>query len=358
MPEFIFQSPYLLGLCSILACLLGGYLLRWILSKWIARIAERAGFAYTDIIVTHINKAILWCAILLGIGISISLLPYHEWLQPYLQPVLWSALISVLALSLARIAQAVIARRAERRGSARVATTLIQKIVQISIYVVAGVMILDTFNIKVTTIIATLGIGGLALALALQDTLSNAFAGIYITLSNQIHVGDFVSFDGYEGIVTDIGWRTTVIRKGNESLLIVPNSKLSQAIVTNFPIPGQIFRGRIQLPLDMEADPQQVEDLLYAMIKEYGSEDGAQATAENVLPNKIRGLLTQPEPVVRIGEFKGGVIELVLMFAVADYPSLSPARHELMKRIHARFKQEKIPLETSQMGILTKESGS
>ncbi|MBL7973288.1 MAG: mechanosensitive ion channel [Candidatus Kapabacteria bacterium] len=355
MTEYLQSIPLLTIAISVASCIVGGYIIRWVLSTWISRIANRAGFAYTDIIITNINKAILWCSVLLALSITVTILPKHEWIQPYARPVLWSALIVALGVVLARIAQGVIERRAERKGSARVATTLIQKIVQITIYVVAGVMVLDTFDIKVTTIIATLGIGGLALALALQDTLSNAFAGIYITLSNQIHVGDFVSFETYEGIVTDIGWRTTVIRKGNESLLIVPNSKLSQAIITSFPIPGQIFRGRIQLPLDMEANLDQVEELLLRMIQEHGFDSTEESLATETPANKIRGLLTQPQSVVRVGEFKGGVIELALMFAVADYPSLSPARHELMKRIHSRFKQENIPLETSQMGIIESE---
>ena len=147
-----------------------------------------------------------------------SVVFFPQSMQQFVHPVLWSLVIAVVAFAIERTMNGVIKRHAELGASAHETSTLMRKVAQATVYTIASIMILDTFGIKVTTIIATLGIGGLALALALQDTLANAFAGVYISLSRQIRLGDVVSFDGNEGVVFDIGWRTTIIKKANESL--------------------------------------------------------------------------------------------------------------------------------------------
>ncbi|MBV8601210.1 MAG: mechanosensitive ion channel, partial [Candidatus Eremiobacteraeota bacterium] len=77
-----------------------------------------------------------------------------------------------------------------------------------------------------------LGVGGLAVALALQDTLANLFAGLELLIARQINPGDYIHFEGGEGCITDITLRNSVIRDVAGALIVVPNQKLSQATVT------------------------------------------------------------------------------------------------------------------------------
>ena len=99
-------------------------------------------------------------------------------------------------------------------------------------------MLEQVFEVDIRAILAALGVGGLAVALALQDTLSNLFAGFYVSVARQIRIGDFVKIDaGQSGYVQDIGWRSTTLRELGGSLIFIPNNKLAQSIVTNYHLP-------------------------------------------------------------------------------------------------------------------------
>jgi small-conductance mechanosensitive channel len=233
----------------------------------------------------------------------------------------------------ARTAKRILHRVAERRGNGASTTTLLEKTVQITVYIIGLALVLDAFGVELTAMLATLGVGGLALALALQETLTNLFAGMYITVANQIRVGDVIMFDGNEGAVADIGWRNTLIRKLDDSLLIVPNAKLSQAIVSAYASGAPNFRIRVAVQVSVEEDLSKVELLITHVLDS--------ATAENA---PIPGYLAEPVPLIRIGEWKDGYIEMVAICSVDSYVRMGEVRKELVKRIHAVCTTENIRL--------------
>ena len=114
---------------------------------------------------------------------------------------------------------------------------------------------LNGLGLSITPMLTALGVGGLAVALALQDTLANLFAGVYITIAGQIRVGDYLRLDsGQEGYVADIGWRSTRIRMLPNNLVLVPNAKLSQAIVTNYYLPDRELAVLVEVGVDYGSD--------------------------------------------------------------------------------------------------------
>jgi small-conductance mechanosensitive channel len=95
--------------------------------------------------------------------------------------------------------------------------------------------VLSTFGVAIAPLLTTLGLGGLAVAIALRDTLANLFSGVHIVASRQIRPGDYVKFDfGVEGEVTDIQWRSTTIRDLQNSTVIVPNEKVAGSVLVNY----------------------------------------------------------------------------------------------------------------------------
>ncbi len=109
-------------------------------------------------------------------------------------------------------------------------------------------ILLNLLGVSITPILTALGVGGIAVALALQDTLANLFAGFYVSLAGQLRVGDYIKLDsGGEGYITDITWRSTTIRALQNNLIIVPNAKLAQAIVANYHLPRNACRYRFRL---------------------------------------------------------------------------------------------------------------
>lgn len=122
---------------------------------------------------------------------------------------------------------------AQRKRMGAALTGLGTTLSKVVIFVLGGLVILETLGIPVTPPVTALGAGGIAVALALQDILSNLFAGIYLLVERPLRVGEVVKLEtGQEGTVADIGWRITRIRMPPNSTIIVPNGKLAQSVLT------------------------------------------------------------------------------------------------------------------------------
>lgn len=208
----------------------------------------------------------------------------------------------------------------------------IEALTKIVFLAVGGMIVLDNLGISLTPIITTLGIGSLAVAIALQDTLGNFFAGLYLKADRPIEMGHYVRLEsGQEGFVDRIGWRSTQIRTLQNNIIVVPNNKLAQTIITNFDLPDERVAVLIPVGVSYDTDPQRVEELL---LDETRKAVGA-----------VEGLLSSPEPLVRFipgfGEF---AMNFTLTCYVRGFPDQFLVQHELRKRIYARFRREGIQI--------------
>lgn len=112
---------------------------------------------------------------------------------------------------------------------------LLRTVTSVVIWIIAVLMILQTLGIEITPILAAFGVGGLAVALSIQDSLSNLFAGLHLIVSHQIKVGEMIELDAtHRGKVVDILWRYTVLQANEKEQIIIPNSKIAQAIIRKF----------------------------------------------------------------------------------------------------------------------------
>ena len=136
--------------------------------------------------------------------------------------------------------------------------TLTEVLAGLIIWILGCLTLLQqVFEVDIRAILAALGVGGLAVALALQDTLSNLFAGFYVSVARQIRIGDFVKIDaGQSGYVQDIGWRSTTLRELSGNLIFIPNNKLSQSIVTNYYLPERRVGIGITVPVAYDSDAE------------------------------------------------------------------------------------------------------
>ncbi len=211
--------------------------------------------------------------------------------------------------------------------------TLLENMARILVFVVGGFLILQNLGIRVGALVASLGIGGLAVALALQDTLSNLFAGFQIILAGQVRNGDFVRLDtGEEGYVTDIRWRNTTIKsRMDDHEVVVPNAKLANAIVTNFDLPERPLWVRLEVGVSYDSDLEQVEEVTLEVAREVMADfdlDGER----------------WPDPVLRYQGFGDSAVLFRLRIRIDRYDSQFGVRHELVKRVHARYREEGIEI--------------
>ena len=296
------------------------------LRTWTARTGSRAGLVLAD---SLSGPMLLWAAILaLHVGLQSSSLPGKatDWGAKTLF-VLWIATLTMMCM---RIARDLIRLYGSQMAGAMPVATLTQNLAQIGVVILGGLVLLDHFHVSITPMLTALGVGGLAVALAMQDTLSNLFGGFYVAVAGQVRLGNYIKLNtGEEGYVTDIGWRSTIIRSLGNSMIIVPNAKLAQAIVTNYDLPERRMSAMVEVRVSYDCDPDRIERLLLDV--------AAQGARE------IPGMLADPAPSVTFDPgFGDSALGLTLNYQVAEFASQFSVRHELRKRIFRRFREEGI----------------
>lgn len=192
-----------------------------------------------------------------------------------------------------------------------------------------ALIFLQLMGISITPILASLGIGSLAVALALQDTLSNFFAGIYVSVDKPVQKGDFIRLEtGDEGCVSDVGWRSTRIRTGNNNVVIIPNAKLIGSVLTNYNLPTREVAVAVEFTVAHDSDLGKVEK--------------AVCEAAASLQGRVSGLVKGAEPVLHFQSFMESGIRGVAVLRAREFSEIGPVKHELIKAVHERFKKEGI----------------
>lgn len=217
------------------------------------------------------------------------------------------------------------------RRTEGVPASLFSNIAKTTVLVLGTLIVLQTSGIQITPVLTTLGITGLAVGLALKDTLENLFAGFYLILSKQIRTGDYLKLEnGNEGYVTDITWRHTTIREIANNEIIVPNAKLSSAIFTNYHLPKKEIVTTIQVGIDYDSNLEQVEEVTVQIAKEV-----MQEIAPELIVNS---------PYIRYHKFSDYSIDFTVYLRVNEYFDQRLARHLFIKKLHKRYQKEGIKI--------------
>ena len=212
-----------------------------------------------------------------------------------------------------------------------VPASLISNLAKIAVLILGTLALLQTVGVEITPIVTTLGVGGLAVGLALQDTLTNLFSGFYLIISQQVRTGDYVKLDdGYEGYVTDITWRNTTIREIKNNIIIVPNSRLGSAIFTNYHLPVKAITLTMDVGVGYDSDLERVERVTIEVAKQ---------VMEEIAPE-----LMEIEPFIRFHTFNDFSIDFKLSMRVKEYFDQRMAKHLFIKKLHKRYQQEGIQI--------------
>jgi small-conductance mechanosensitive channel len=216
-------------------------------------------------------------------------------------------------------------------GSVLPSTSIFTNLTKVFVFILGMLVLLQTIGISVAPIITALGVGGLAVALALQDTLSNLFAGLHIIASKKVRTGDYIKLEGGEGFLEDITWRNTSIRTLSNNTIIVPNSKMASAIITNFNIPTKDLDIVINVSASYESDLEKVEKISIEVGKE-------------VVKFLSKDLNNNGDPVVRFTQFADSNISYVVVIRGKEFTDQGLIKHLYIKKLHERFKQEGIDI--------------
>ncbi len=209
--------------------------------------------------------------------------------------------------------------------------TTIKRVGALFIIAMALIMALDTAGIEVSPLLASLGIAGLAVALAFQDTLSNFFSGVYISLDRPIREKDYILLEsGHEGYVEKIGWRSTSIRMPANNLIVVPNTKLASSIITNFHTPAKPLSIKIPSSVSYDSDLEKVERITLDVARK--------------IQQKFDYVDKTFEPRVRFTAFADSGVSFDVILRANEYMDKFPLTHEFIKELHARYRKEGIEI--------------
>jgi small-conductance mechanosensitive channel len=271
--------------------------------------------------------SLLWC-LLIGIHWVTATLPLPPRLAGRLEVLVPTLLTLSVTLALADVVADAVARFGADRAMALGVTGLARSVARAAVLAVGGLVLLSGLGVAITPLLTALGVGGLAAARALQDTLANLFAGIRLLADRPVRIGDFVRLEnGMDGVVTDIGSRSTRLRTPANALVVIPNTKLAQSIVINYALPDPRKWLTLSVVASGAADPDDVEHALV--------DEAIKASAD------VPGLLAEPTPVARLASSPGHpTLELTLTCPVASLATEAAARHELRKRPVRRLRRE------------------
>ena len=309
-----------------------GYIAKRLLFRSLRHWAEKTRTRSDDLLVHALSGAFMIWMVILGLRLALQTADFSERVTAMTSKallILWVISLMMVAVRLGGGFVRVFSR--EMHGAPPV-TSLTQNLLRLLVLGTGSLIILDLLGMSITPILTALGVGGLAVALALQDTLSNLFAGFYISIAGHLRPGDYVKLDsGEEGHIADITWRSTTIHTLANNLVITPNARLAQAIVTNFHLPAKNVATRVQVSVSYHSDIDRVEQLLL--------EEGIKGATE------IPGMLAEPAPVVRLNPgFGESSLDFTLAFHVAEFDQQFLVQHELRKRIFKRFRAEGVEI--------------
>lgn len=315
----------------MITCITMGLILERKIIPYFVSITEKSTIMLDDTIVKSFRgMGFLWCILTGGYFSLLSATDDPVWLSNGRKILVSMAIISV-SIIISRIATGVVRAYSKKVEGVLPTSSIFSNLTRLLVYILGILILLQYLGISITPILTALGVGGLAVALALQETLSNIFAGLQILLSRQLKIGDFIRLDtGEEGFIMDISWRNTSIRTVSNSMVLIPNSKLSDVVVMNHDLPGRETAVIVKVGVSYNSDLDHVEAVTLEV-------------AEKIMAEAPGGVLGF-KPLVRYDQFSDSSINFNVILRARSYAEQYVIRHEFIKCLHKRFQAEGIEI--------------
>ncbi len=323
--NFVTSILYLSGIVVLIN------LIVLIFRSYIKNLFEKARIKFDDHVVSEVMKPIYYLSLILILYSFINQFELFGGYKKVFENLTGSIVILFLATFLARIAEVLINFWLKVKKKTEQPPKLISGTISGAICVVAGLLILNTWGVEITPLLAALGVGGIALGLGLQETLTNLFAGLHIVSDEPITNRDYIVLkDGTEGFVEDISWRSTRLKTIQNNVVIIPNSVLAQSIIENKTAEGLDISVIINGGVAYGSDLDKAERVILDEVKAY--------------QKKTEYLDSEFEHLIRFNEFGESNIKFNLIIRLKRYDDRFVVRHEMIKNIKKRFDAEKIEI--------------
>jgi small-conductance mechanosensitive channel len=312
----------------IVAVIVSVFILRFAFKRLSRFIARRNELLYQ--VVHNVFRGI---PELIGIQWGLYFCAVSFVVPPMLYSLLFRMLRSLIVLAITMIIAHIISgylkyklgKASEQYG----ASSILVSLIDVFVYIIGALVLLESFGVSITPMLTALGVGGMATALALQDTLANLFAGLNTLVSKQVKMGDFVKLaSGESGHIIDMNWRNTTIKTITDNMIVVPNKNIANSVIVNYAQPYESCSMVIPIGVSYDSNLQQVEDVTLEV-------------AQQVLHDTAGGSEGHA-PVVRYKSFGEYSINFEVILRVKTIMDQSLVRHQFIKSIYNRYKKEGI----------------
>ena len=342
--EQYIANPYLRALAVLVLVFVALRLVVWIIEKIVLRATSKTQTDVDDKFVKKISRPISTLILLLGVMFAVRELALKEDITMVFDRVLYSLIILSVAYIIYHFIDIVLIvalKKGLRGGNKAVRDSLLslsQSVLKVVLVVLALLYVLDTWGIQIGPFLAGLGIAGIAIAFALQESLSNIFGGVSIILDQSVKVGDLVYLDAdTKGKIAHIGLRSTKINTFDNELIIVPNSLLANSKIQNIGEPEPKTRTVIPFGVAYGADIENVKKIVMKEIK------------------SVKHFINDPEPVVRFLEMADSSLNFKAYFYVESFENRAGAIDEANTKIYNALNKAGIEIPFPQMDINLKK---
>ncbi|HEY4716101.1 MAG TPA: mechanosensitive ion channel family protein [bacterium] len=324
-------SEFILPLSLIAGSLLAGIVVEKIILSRIMKSALMTKWKGNEFIISPLRKVIIIWFLMGGIHFAVKNIHISHANAEFVQKGIVIIFILSATIALSKILVGFVSLYSRDKGRDFPLTSIFTNLTKVIIFIVGGLIILQSLGISITPILTALGVGGLAVALALQDTLSNLFAGIHIIASRQVRQGDYIKLSsGEEGYVVDVNWRNTVIRALANNMVIIPNSNLAGALITNYYMPEKELAVLVQVGVSYGSDLLKVEQVTIEVAKE--------------VMKSVLGGVPEFQPFTRYHTFGDFSVNFTVILRGKEFVDQYLIKHEFIKKLHERYKKEGIEI--------------
>jgi small-conductance mechanosensitive channel len=310
-----------------------GFIVNRLVINRLQRIAQRSTAKWDDAVVMELRRRIPLWAVLGGVWFSIGYWQLPEHPARLLSGLTFGLLGLSITNAVATIAVRSMAGLAPKLNPEIHVSGLMLNVIRLTIFTVGTLVVIRGLGVEITPILAALGVGGLAVALALQAPLSNLFAGLFLGLAGQIRIGDYIKMEpGMEGRVADSNWSATQLMTLAGNVVIVPNAQLASAIVTNFDRPSKDMGVGVELTVAADSD--------LAVIERIGLQVGRDVMRQ------VPGGVPDVEPAVRFLALTDLGVRFAVFVRAREFAEQVPVRHELIRRLLSALKDAGITIAT------------
>ena len=342
--EQYLASGYLRAIVVMVAAII---VLRLIVSlgqKIVLKFASKTKTDYDDILVQKTSIPFTIIASLIGFRLGIEQLELSGDIESLVGKIVFSLGFILVAYILYAFLEITISKGMHRIAVRTKSTfdntisTLINGTLKLVFFILGFLYILSIWGVQIGPLLAGLGIAGLAVALALQPTLSNIFSGVSMVLDKSIKVGDLIQLDNItRGKVERIGLRSTKIKNPDNEIIILPNTKLAESMIQNIALPEPKIRVSIPFSVGYGSDIEKVKKIV---IKEILS---------------IKHLDKEHEAVVRFIEMGASSLNFLVHFHIASYEDRADSIDSANTKIYNSLRKNNIEIPFPQMDVHLKK---